>query len=74
MTIKTKIGCPGCLLVLVLLAIGNFLAGGITELVWNHGIRAAFPSAHILTFWQAWFLYWALCIVGGAFKLCGGSK
>lgn len=74
MTLKGKVGFSGCLLVLVLIAVGNFIAGGITELVWNHGVRAAFPSAHILTFWQAWFLYLALSIVGGAFAWRGGSK
>jgi len=58
----------GCLIVLVIAIALGAIEGLVFMLLWNWLVPLFWTAAPILTFWQAWGVYFLLNIIGNFFK------
>lgn len=66
---------PGCatvilalLIVIVFAALSALIPAGICYLIWTHVVMSIWPTAVAITFWQMYWVYCGLSIIGGLFK------
>lgn len=58
----------GCIIVMVILIILDFLEALIVQFLWNWLVPIFWTTAPILTYWQAFGVCILLSIVGSAFR------
>lgn len=58
----------GCIIVMVILIILDFLEAWVVQLLWNWLVPIFWTTAPILTYWQAFGVCILLSIVGSAFR------
>lgn len=58
----------GCIIVMVILIILDFLEALIVQFLWNWLVPIFWTTAPILTYWQAYGVCILLSIIGSAFR------
>lgn len=58
----------GIVLAIFFAALCAFPGAGVLYLVYKLILRAIFPALPVITFWQMYFIFWALATIGGLFR------